>query len=207
MHLGDMSTLSPTARVILGLLRAGASTGYEIKTTVEQATRFFWGASYGQIYPELRRLQGAGLVEALPDAETARRKVAYRLTEAGEQALHEWLTSGEPPEFQYRDEGLLKLFFGGLLSPAEVLDNVRASRREAEADLAFFRANLAPRARAGAAEEGRYPSLALEYGIAFLEFMARWYRRLERTLEAEAAEGAAGPERAEGVSGEPSRDA
>ncbi len=187
MHLADMSNLSPTARVILGMLRLGAKTGYEIKSTVEQTTRFFWGASYGQIYPELRRLEAAGLVKGAAGAKIGRKRVAYSLTRAGEQALHEWLTSSRPLEFEYRDEGLLKLFFGGLLTPEEVLANLRAARREAEVDLAFFRSELEPRAQASAEEDGRYPYLALQYGIAFLEFMARWYRNQERALAAELA--------------------
>ena len=62
MHLADMSSLSPTARVILGLVAWSPRTGYEIKQITDRSTRFFWGASYGQIYPELRRLEAAGLV-------------------------------------------------------------------------------------------------------------------------------------------------
>ena len=49
--------------VILGLLSLGPRSGYEIKTTVDRSTRFFWAASYGQIYPELRRLERDGLIE------------------------------------------------------------------------------------------------------------------------------------------------
>src|SRR2546428_9884769 len=54
--------LSPTARVILGMIRMGKRTGYEIKQIVDVSTRFFWAASYGQIYPELKRLEERGLV-------------------------------------------------------------------------------------------------------------------------------------------------
>ena len=52
--------LSKTAYVILGMLRTRAHTGYEIKSIVDHSTRFFWAASYGQIYPELKRLEAAG---------------------------------------------------------------------------------------------------------------------------------------------------
>jgi len=54
--------LAPTAYVILGMLGLGARTGYDIKRVVDQSTRFFWAASYGQIYPELRQLEKDGLV-------------------------------------------------------------------------------------------------------------------------------------------------
>src|SRR2546423_9274663 len=49
--------------VVLGLLSLGPRSGYDIKTVVDRSTRFFWAASYGQIYPELRRLEEEGLIE------------------------------------------------------------------------------------------------------------------------------------------------
>src|SRR5438132_1640464 len=61
------------AYVILGALRAEPKSGYEIKRLVDKATRFFWAASYGQIYPELRRLRDEGLIEALADGGGGRR--------------------------------------------------------------------------------------------------------------------------------------
>ena len=52
--------LSATAKVILGMLAARPRSGYEIKQLVDNSARFFWAASYGQIYPELKRLEDAG---------------------------------------------------------------------------------------------------------------------------------------------------
>jgi len=57
-----MEQLSPTAYVILGMVSKTPRSGYEIKAVVDGSTRFFWAASYGQIYPELKRLSEAGLV-------------------------------------------------------------------------------------------------------------------------------------------------
>ena len=63
--------LSPTAYVILGMVSTTPHSGYEIKALVDNSTRFFWAASYGQIYPELKRLSEAGLVEG-SDSPTRR---------------------------------------------------------------------------------------------------------------------------------------
>ncbi len=57
--------LSATAYVILGMVSREPRSGYEIKALVDDTTRFFWAASYGQIYPELKRLSEAGLVEGI----------------------------------------------------------------------------------------------------------------------------------------------
>ncbi|MGI8460269.1 MAG: helix-turn-helix transcriptional regulator [Solirubrobacterales bacterium] len=102
--------LSNTAYVILGFLDAEPRSGYEIKQAVDNTTRFFWAASYGQIYPELRRLRDEGLVESERDDTGGRKRKVHRITEAGRRALREWLA--EPAlATELRDEKLLKLFF------------------------------------------------------------------------------------------------
>ena len=40
-----MEQLSPTAYVILGMVRKEPRSGYEIKALVDNSTRFFWAAS------------------------------------------------------------------------------------------------------------------------------------------------------------------
>ncbi len=177
-----MQQLSPTAKVILGFLRLGARTGYEIKSGVEVSTRFFWGASFGQIYPELRRLEGAGLVTSRDESHGARHRRGYELTEAGERALQEWLTSSAARQFDYRDEGLLKLFFGDLLEPDQLLESMRMTQAQFESALAFFRTELEPKARAGEDAGERFPSLALEFGTALLEFIVDWWAAAEDRL-------------------------
>lgn len=179
-----MQELSPTARVILGMLRLGARTGYDIKRYTDVSTRFFWGASYGQIYPELRRLGDAGLVEAEDEPPGGRRRRLYRLTAAGERALHDWLTS-PGREFEYRDESLLKLFFGNVLTRDEVLVNLRRMRETTETALATLR-GIERNARRDT-DGIDYELLALEYGIGLTAWMADWCKATERRLS-EAAE-------------------
>ena len=58
-------------------------TGYEIKQVTDQSTRFFWGASYGQIYPELRRLEAAGLVGSREEPRGRVPRRIFSLTKAG----------------------------------------------------------------------------------------------------------------------------
>ena len=133
--------LSKTSYVILGMLRGRPHTGYEIKALVDKSTRFFWAASYGQIYPELKRLEEAGLVKG--EAECAGRAAGgarSRLTPEGRRELEDWITSGEPLHFELRDEGLLRFFFADVVDPAEQLELVRdmremheRTRREMEA--------------------------------------------------------------------------
>jgi DNA-binding PadR family transcriptional regulator len=171
--------LTPTARVVLGFLSLGARTGYDIKAFAERSVRFFWGASFGQIYPELKRLERAGLIASSHEPRGGLRRTEYELTDAGRAALHAWLTSSASLLFQYRDEGLLKVFFGELMEHEELLRHVRQMRDEFAADLAVFRGlqDEAPR-------DAPFPLLALDYGIAFLEFAVRWWTETEQRLRA-----------------------
>ena len=82
-----MSSLTPTARVILGMLKLGVPTGYDIKKVIDGSTRFFWTASFGQIYPELKRLEGDGLVRSRQEPRGKVKRTVYELTPKGEAAL------------------------------------------------------------------------------------------------------------------------
>ena len=176
MHLPDMSSLSPTARVILGLLAWEARTGYEIKQVTDRSTRFFWGASYGQIYPELRRLEAAGLVESREEPRGRVPRRVYSLTTAGRRALDAWLEMADE-SYEVRDEGLLKLFFGDLMS--EEQRRALIARRSAwyEESAALFR---------GIGEElgelDESSGSVLRYGIELMEWSAQWWRELERKV-------------------------
>ena len=169
--------LSATAKVILGLLAMRPRSGYEIKTFVDQSTRYFWAASYGQIYPELRRLSEAGLIEGTDSPTGGRQRTIYELTKAGRHALDEW--HAEPAEhFEYRDEAMLKLFFAGAVAPERAADIARQRSEQA--------AEIADELRAVEAHaEGKdQPSYAaLRFGIDFNQFVADWFERQALAFE------------------------
>src|SRR5437764_14507004 len=91
----ETQVLTATGRVILGMLALGKSSGYDIKQFVDKSTRHFWAASYGQIYPELRRLEDQGLIRGREEPTGGRARTLYELTDAGVGALSGWLNSGE----------------------------------------------------------------------------------------------------------------
>ncbi len=176
--------LSPTAYVILGMVSREPRSGYEIKALVDNSTRFFWAASYGQIYPELKRLSEAGLVEGADAPTGERKRTVYAITETGAAALRDWLR--EPPRtYEMRDEGLLKLFFAGALPPGEAVEIVR-SMREHRADLLDRLRAIEPKALE---KQDPYPLTVLRAGIEFNEWFAGWCERLEAQLLEPAHDG------------------
>src|SRR5207247_10857077 len=93
--------------VVLGLLSLGPRSGYDIKAIVDRSTRFFWAASYGQIYPELRRLEREGLIKGKDVPNGGRTRRVYEITAAGRDALVAWLP-GNTVTVDARDESLLR---------------------------------------------------------------------------------------------------
>jgi DNA-binding PadR family transcriptional regulator len=167
--------------VVLGMVRIGARTGYEIKQMVEMSVRFFWTISLVQIYPALRRLEEHGLVWGEDDPRGQRPRRVYDITEAGEEALAEWLLEPAPIPFELRDLGMVKLFFADAADERRawlLLDKVR--QRSVERLAVLRTIGLA----AGAAGDGnnRYPFLTLKLGIAFHQAMVDACNDFEREV-------------------------
>jgi PadR family transcriptional regulator AphA len=172
-----MEVLSPTAYVILGMVRKEPRSGYEIKALVDKTTRFFWAASYGQIYPELKRLSEAGLVVGVDAPTGGRRRTVYEITVDGEEELKAWLRQ-PPATFEMREEGLLKLFFAEALPRQEAVEILRAMRAHREAVGAQLRAMEATKPEL----EDPFPMIVLRGGIEFTEWFADWCERMETQL-------------------------
>ncbi|HEX3046513.1 MAG TPA: PadR family transcriptional regulator [Bacillota bacterium] len=138
-----MKTKNKTRYVILGLLSEGPLSGYEIKKLVTLRFSGFWSESYGQIYPELKRLETDGLVTKT-NSDSNRTRFLYSITEKGLENLKLWLH--EPPEKELiRYEILLKLYFGHLEDPkkmAEYISDFRNEHLQALRQLEFFAAEI-----------------------------------------------------------------
>src|ERR1700757_2583429 len=130
-----MNAVTP---VILGMLSLRPRSGYDIKTVVDRSTRFFWAASYGQIYPELRRLEEEGLIEGEDAPSGGRSRRVYRITKAGGEALREWLL-GSTVTIEYRDESLLRLFFADALPREDALQLLEGRKQGHEQYLEILR--------------------------------------------------------------------
>jgi DNA-binding PadR family transcriptional regulator len=169
--------------VILGLLSLRPRSGYDIKTVVDRSTRFFWAASYGQIYPELRRLEREGLITGEDAANGARGRRVYEVTEAGRDALRAWLL-GTTTTVELRDESLLRLFFADNLPREQALGLLEGRKRGHEEYLEILRAiDALP-----GGKDPDFVDLVLRWGIAFNEWGAQWCQeQLERLQSAKTA--------------------
>jgi PadR family transcriptional regulator AphA len=167
---GSREPIGQPAYVVLGMVRLGARSGYEIKQAVELSIRFFWTISQAQIYPSLLQLERAGLVRGHSEPQGRRPRRVYEITPAGEAALEAWLRQDQPIPFELRDVGLLKLFFADALQPGDALALVGAVRRRSEERVGTLSA-IEPAARHVEAVDNAYPLLTLRIGIAFHQAM------------------------------------
>jgi DNA-binding PadR family transcriptional regulator len=136
---------SSTTYVVLGMLNMAPRSGYEIKHFADSSTRFFWAAGYGQIYPELKRLEDAGLIAGTEAGTGERRRRVYAIEPAGRALLLEWLAT-PPAVWELRDESLLKLFFVDAVGRDQALEIVAHMRQAARETIARFDA-IRPKAR------------------------------------------------------------
>ena len=171
--------LGPTSYVILGLLALGAQSGYDIKQLADMSTRHFWATSYGQIYPELKRLQKSGLIKSEDASRGTRPRTLHHLTAEGRKALHEWVADGTVQAVEIRDEMLLKLFFADAMSGKETVKHLGAMRRRHQE----VAAGLREHEPMVAAQPHRMKYEVLKFGMALHEWCADWYGRLAKDLE------------------------
>ena len=175
--------LRPGAALVLGMLRLGAQTGYDIKKGVDNSTRYFWSTSYAQVYPELARLAEQGLVTRREEPRGARQRSAYSVTPDGDAALLEWLRSPRQILPTIRAEAALRLFLADALPKDEQLALVRRMREGAELVAERIATEIVPLAAAFEERGLRFPGITARLGADTWAFAADWLARLERELE------------------------
>lgn len=166
---------------LLGLLAERPSSGYELERRfAEGIGSFAWSASHSQIYPELARLVGDGLVVVV--AEGARGRRDHAITSAGREALRSWLLGAPDSTRTVRNEFVLRLFLLSALDRRDAVRVLDGTERFVTAELATLTAAQQEMVEEGV-PPGSGPELAAEFGVrsyrATLEWVA-WARgRLE----------------------------
>jgi len=114
---------------ILGLLARESLSGYDLRNRMRDRVGFFWEARHSQIYPELARLEEGRLVtHRVVEQQDRPDKKVYTITEAGIEALEEWLIEAPRPR-PTRDELVLKAYSLWLADPKGALALFREQER------------------------------------------------------------------------------
>lgn len=184
----SVDELSPTEAALLGLLgHAGPKgmSGYDLMRAFRQSVGVMWAPTKGHMYAVLPRLVDEGWATSREVVQRSRpTKQVYRITRTGRAALRRWLAA--PPEpGQERDMLLVKIFFGDLGDPEDMLVHIR--RRRAEAEELRREVRALHRRTDPDDVASLFPALTRRYALGWAQFTLRWAAEAEAAV-ARAAE-------------------
>jgi Predicted transcriptional regulators len=117
--------------IILGFLMYGERSGYDLKQNMARSTSNFFDASFGSIYPALKKLEGKGFINSMEIVEGGKYKKLYAISEGGKSEFRNWLE--QPLEFsRIKPDHLIKVFFYGFLPKETVRGKLEAFIKEVE---------------------------------------------------------------------------
>ena len=109
---------------ILGLLHYEDMHGYRIKEHIEKNFGHMWSVNFGQIYPNLKKLEQEGLVsmgKAVQNGQKGPPKKNYSVTDKGRKEFRAWLEKSPEKSMLLRDPFLMRFVFFGFGDPATAL--------------------------------------------------------------------------------------
>jgi DNA-binding PadR family transcriptional regulator len=155
---------------LLGLLSERPASGYDLLKRFETSLATVWPATQSQIYTELTKLAGSGLITVAAVGPRGRKE--YAIADEGLAELRHWLT-GTRPQRNTRSDVLLRVFFLGVLTPEqargyltelmEMSEEGAESMRRLSESIDWDDDNLSV-----------YGRIALEYGLRFNAMRREW---------------------------------
>ena len=170
---------------LLALISKQPNTGYGIGRLLQDPFKHLWGARLQQIYSELSKLEGQGLVEAESIASPNRpAKKIYTLTPAGDEALDQWLK--EPPvPLLSKSDLLVKLYCLDRLPNDVIVRRLEERQAEYEGVAHALRDRLTDAGRTAPDQLGYL--LTLEAGLAEVEGQASWCAKAVASIHEQSA--------------------
>lgn len=164
--------------IILGLLMNGELSGYDLKQYMAHSTSNFFDASFGSIYPALKRLEGKGLIFSREIVEGGKYKKVYELSKAGKEDFMRWMDG--PIDFsRTRPDHLVKVFFLGVLPRDKARSKLQALLAEVEPVLT----GLGSHRERIRQKSDIFQFSTLEFGIGYYQYILNWCRELLKQLE------------------------
>lgn len=163
----------------LGLLAHQPGSGYDLLKQFEKSMANVWPATQSQLYGELNKLAGAGLIEVSDIGPRGRKE--YRITEAGRAELRRWVANpqDDPP---FRSTPLLRVFLLGEIAAEDARKHMVAMAEHADAEVRRLE-ELRDSIDWDEDEGLFYGRAALEYGLRANAMEAEWARWVIATVD------------------------
>ncbi|WHY87396.1 PadR family transcriptional regulator [Neobacillus novalis] len=121
--------------VILGFIYEEPMSGYDIKQMMENSVSYFFDASFGAIYPALRKMEKEGLVEKRVIQQDGKpNKNLFVITESGKEQFQHYLNSPINPTIT-RSDILIRIFFGRFTTKEKIQRWLEEEREKSQAML------------------------------------------------------------------------
>jgi PadR family transcriptional regulator, regulatory protein AphA len=131
--------LTPFSFAVLALVGEGGAGAHDLVRMMRQGQHVFWAASASQWYAEPKRLAGMGHLHAEKTPGQTHERTHYTLTDAGREALHEWLA--EPSAFtRIQCEPIVRLLAAEYVEPEVLARSIAAVRGPIEESYAALAA-------------------------------------------------------------------
>ncbi|ETI66761.1 PadR family transcriptional regulator [Neobacillus vireti] len=119
--------------VILGFIYEEPMSGYDIKQMMENSVSYFFDASFGAIYPALRKMEKEGLVEKQVIQQDGKpNKNLFVITESGKEQFQHYLNSPVNPTIT-RSDILIRIFFGRFTTNEKIQQWLEEEREKSQA--------------------------------------------------------------------------
>ncbi len=178
-----MPRINKTQFALLGCLNIRPMSAYEVKQFMAKSTQYFWMEHEAQLYPTLKKLTADELVVATE--ETAQKggvRVVYEITEKGLRIFRDWL-SKKTENVPYRNEFLLKLFFGNEMDESVLFERIREYQTEAQDNVSHLQA-IAEELGNKPIQRKPYVLATILYGIHILKAEIAWCEETKKLLTA-----------------------
>jgi PadR family transcriptional regulator, regulatory protein AphA len=155
---------------LLNLLSRNPMSGYDLAQFFSLSMGNVWPAQHSQIYPELAKLVGDGLIAQTGEGPRGRK--VYEATQAGRDELVSWMRE-TAPDYSVRCEALLRIFCLWVLPTDEALAHLARDRAEYQRHLDSLEDVIAI---ADWAENpvARASRLTIEFGRRFYTTLIDW---------------------------------
>ena len=131
-----MDRLTTTSYAVLAQVAVRPWSSYELAQQRVRYFRYVWPRAESAIYGEVKRLSSMGLLEGTKEYTGKRARTVYSITEAGKEALREWLGTPISP-FSMDFEAMLRLFVVPLGTKDDIMGTLKQVRADTQEMLEF----------------------------------------------------------------------
>lgn len=123
--------LTATSYAVLGLLDIQTWSTYELTRQMQRTLRYVWPRAESNLYREPQRLVDAGYATAEQRLVGRRNRTEYSITDAGRDALRDWLQQPAAPT-TLDSEAMVKVLFGDSMPVATLVRHLQEFGAEAD---------------------------------------------------------------------------